>query len=170
MIQTLMSFIFWWTLQLVTRMATTVIGQIEPFQVGMDDLEKYTERLEQYFVANGIANNAKKVVVLVTTMGSKACILAHEQLSSSSKTCYQDLCGVSSGHEGTFEAHSHLQSWSDSSSTNRTRRKGKACPSTWLYFDSWPIAASLKTIWTRLSGTDWSVDFACRGDCWPWKG
>ena len=33
---------------------STVIGQVESFQLGTEDWEQYTERLEQFFLANGI--------------------------------------------------------------------------------------------------------------------
>ena len=42
-------------------MATTIIGQVEAFQPGVDDWEQYTERLEQYFVANDIVDADKKL-------------------------------------------------------------------------------------------------------------
>ena len=39
-------------------MATrNLIGQVEPFQLGVEDWDQYTERLEQYFVCNGIEDD-----------------------------------------------------------------------------------------------------------------
>ena len=35
------------------------IGKVEPFQLGVDDWEQYTERLEQYFVANAVEDADK---------------------------------------------------------------------------------------------------------------
>ena len=46
-------------------MASGTIGQVEPFQLGVEDWDQYTERLEQYFVCNEIPNE-KKVAVLIT--------------------------------------------------------------------------------------------------------
>ena len=52
-------------------MATpTLIGHIEPFQLGSDDWDQYTERLEQYFLANGIPED-KRVAAFVTIVGGK---------------------------------------------------------------------------------------------------
>jgi len=52
----------------------TQIGQIEPFQPGMDDWDQYTERLEQYFIAN-ITTDDKKLAVFLTLVGSKTYVL-----------------------------------------------------------------------------------------------
>ena len=49
----------------------TRIGQIEPFQPGVDDWDQYTERLEQYFIANNITTDDKKLAVFLTLVGSK---------------------------------------------------------------------------------------------------
>jgi len=59
-----------------TRMAHGTIGQIEPF-----DRPTYVEQLEQYFQANNIAN-AKKVVTLLTVVGSKTYSLMRDLLTS----------------------------------------------------------------------------------------
>ena len=54
-------------------MATAgTIGQLEQFKPGTDDWEQYQERLDQYFVANGIEGEDKKRAVLLTVMGSQA--------------------------------------------------------------------------------------------------
>ena len=52
-------------------MTTNTIGQVEPFQQGVDDWEQYTERLEQYFIANGIEGDNKKLAVFLTVVGAK---------------------------------------------------------------------------------------------------
>ena len=53
-------------------MATsTVIGQVEPFQLGTEDREQYTERLEQFFLVNGIDNNGKMLAAFLTVVGAK---------------------------------------------------------------------------------------------------
>lgn len=62
-------------------MATTVIGQVEAFQPEQDDWEQYTERLEQYFVANGITEGAKKLAVFLTVIGVKAYALLSDLLA-----------------------------------------------------------------------------------------
>ena len=50
---------------------STVIGQVEPFQLGTEDWEQYTERLEQFFLANGIDDDGKKLAVFLTVVGAK---------------------------------------------------------------------------------------------------
>ena len=39
------------------------IGRVEPFQIGVDDWDQYTERQEQYFTANSITEGDKKRAV-----------------------------------------------------------------------------------------------------------
>ena len=51
-------------------MASGTIGRVEPFQLGVEDWDQYTERLEQYFVCNEIPNE-KKVAVLITIVGTE---------------------------------------------------------------------------------------------------
>ena len=53
-------------------MAAATLGQLEPFDPQVDDWVMYTERTEQFFVANGITDDAKKVAVLLTVIGGKA--------------------------------------------------------------------------------------------------
>ena len=48
-------------------MAAATLGQLEPFDPQVDDWVMYTERTEQFFVANGIIDDAKKVSVLLTS-------------------------------------------------------------------------------------------------------
>ena len=50
---------------------STVIGQVEPFQLGTEDWEQYTERLKQFFLANGIDDDGKKLAVFLTVVGAK---------------------------------------------------------------------------------------------------
>ena len=47
-------------------------GHIEPFEMESDDWELYTERLDQFLLANGIDDDKKKVAVFVTVIGQKA--------------------------------------------------------------------------------------------------
>ena len=50
--------------------ATGVIGKLESFEPGHDDWLLYTERLEQFFVANDINDDKKKVAMLLTALGA----------------------------------------------------------------------------------------------------
>ena len=52
----------------ITFMATGVIGKLESFEPGHDNWLVYTERLEQFFVANDIDADKKKVAVLLTAI------------------------------------------------------------------------------------------------------
>ena len=52
-------------------MATSIgsVGTVEPFNRDTDNWTYYCERLEQYFVANGISDEAKQRAVLLTGCG-----------------------------------------------------------------------------------------------------
>ena len=52
------------------RNAVGVIGRIEPFEDTVETWTSYTERLEQYFEVNDIAED-KKVPALLTLLGGK---------------------------------------------------------------------------------------------------
>ena len=47
------------------------IGKVVPFQLGVADWEQYTERLEQYFVANAVVDADKKRAVLLIVVGKE---------------------------------------------------------------------------------------------------
>ena len=59
---------------------TNLIGQVEAFQPGIDDWEQYTERLEQYFVANKVVDEAQQLAVSITVVGSKTYALLSDLL------------------------------------------------------------------------------------------
>ena len=66
---------------------TTLVGQVEAFQPGVDDWEQYTERLGQYFAANGIEDEAKKLAVFLTVVEAKTyTLLAPEKPATKSYT------------------------------------------------------------------------------------
>ena len=52
-------------------------------KIGVDT---YAERLEQYFVANGIQDDTNKVAVLLCVMGEKQYELAHNLLAPAKPT------------------------------------------------------------------------------------
>ena len=54
------------------------LGHVDSFNV---DWNLYVERLGQYFVANDVTTDAKKVAILLTVMGSKAYELLHSLLA-----------------------------------------------------------------------------------------
>ena len=53
-------------------MAATTLGQLELFDSQVYNWVMCTEQTEQFFVANGITNDAKKVTRLLTVIGGKA--------------------------------------------------------------------------------------------------
>ena len=56
---------------------------MEPFDLNKDDWSRYrsTERLGQFFVANDVKDDAKKVAVFLTVIESKAYDLLHSLLA-----------------------------------------------------------------------------------------
>ena len=62
-------------------MAAATLGQLEPFDPQVDDWVIYTERTEQFFVANGITDDAKKVAVLLTVIEGIAYALLRNLLA-----------------------------------------------------------------------------------------
>ena len=68
---------------LATRM-TTAVGKIEPFDPSNgEDWTHYVERLEYYFLANGIQAADKKRAVLISVMGPQAYKLLRNLISPS---------------------------------------------------------------------------------------
>ena len=80
-------------------MAVATLGQVEPFDLESDDWVLYTERLEQFFVANAKVDN-KKVAVLLTVIGAKAYSLLRNLLAPTkpADTAYADLVKVMKDH------------------------------------------------------------------------
>ena len=58
----------------MTAQPKPTLGTMDPFDPDIDSWPAYSERLEQFFVANNIADG-KKVAVLLTVIGTKACTL-----------------------------------------------------------------------------------------------
>ena len=78
----------------------SVLGQVEPFELGNDDWVLYTERLDQFFLANGITDNQKKVAVLLTAIGPKAYSLLRNLLAPVKPATkeYSELIDVMKNH------------------------------------------------------------------------
>ena len=56
------------TQQLVTSygiMATVTLGQVEPFELEGGNWNVYTERQDEFLVANGVADDTKKIAVFL---------------------------------------------------------------------------------------------------------
>ena len=67
------------TQQLATRMAT--LGSIESFRPGSEDWNAYSERFDQYIIANDIKDEKKIVATFLTTIGSKTYNLLRDLLA-----------------------------------------------------------------------------------------
>ena len=75
------------------------LGHVEPFDLNKD-WSRYTERLGQFFVANDVKDDAKKVAVFLTVIGSKAYDLLHSLLAPEvpSSKKYEELVAVLGEH------------------------------------------------------------------------
>ena len=62
-------------------MATATLGQVESFEVEGGDWNVYFERLDQFLVANGVVDDAKKVAVFLTVIGGRAYALLRNLLT-----------------------------------------------------------------------------------------
>ena len=62
-------------------MAAATLRQLELFDPQVDDWVTCTERTEQFFIANGITDDAKKIAVLLTVIGGKAYALLRNLLA-----------------------------------------------------------------------------------------
>ena len=79
---------------------TNLIGQVEAFQPGIDDREQYTERLEQYFVANKVVDEVQQLAVFITIVGSKTYALLSDLLApvKPADKSYKELKDVLKAH------------------------------------------------------------------------
>ena len=82
---------------------TNLIGQVEAFQPGIDDWEQYTERLEQYFVANKVVDETRQLAVLITVIGSKTYALLSDLLAPVKPAGRQELQGAERPAKGSSE-------------------------------------------------------------------
>jgi len=83
----------------ISRMVATLIGHVEPFQLGVEDWDQYTERLEQYFIASEIAAE-NKVAMLLTVVGAKTYSLLRD-LIAPTKPANQDVRGIGGCDQGS---------------------------------------------------------------------
>ena len=52
-------------------MATRLVGALGPFNPSKMQWTSYTERIEEYLLANGVEDDKKKVTVLLSTVGDE---------------------------------------------------------------------------------------------------
>ena len=81
-------------------MATSQIGKISEFVPSKEDWTQYVERLEHFFVANGIESAEKKRAVLLTVIGPTAYRRLRNLLSSAKlgETDYKNLVDAMQKH------------------------------------------------------------------------
>ena len=79
-------------------MATTgTLGRVDEFDIARDDWPQYVERLEHFFIANGIDDVGKKRAVLLSVVGSATYKTLRNILSPGEKT-YTELVEKLSRH------------------------------------------------------------------------
>ena len=80
--------------------SASILGQVEAFEPGSADWLLYTERLEQFFVANGIDDDKNKVAVFLTVIGAQAYALLRNLLAPTkpASTKYKELVVVMKDH------------------------------------------------------------------------
>ena len=81
-------------------MAVAAFGSIETFDVNDGEFDEYVERLQQYFVANDITGDNKKVAVFVTVMGKDTYTILRNLLSpvKPNEKTFEDIVNVLRGH------------------------------------------------------------------------
>ena len=81
-------------------MDKSIVGHIEPFELQGGDWVLYTERVEQFFIANGIEDNKKKVATLLIVIGDKAYSLLRNLLAPTkpAEKTYGELVDVMKRH------------------------------------------------------------------------
>ena len=59
----------------------SLFGGVEPFDLRNGNFAEYLERLEQYFIANGVDNNERKAAIFITMIGKETCSLLRSLVS-----------------------------------------------------------------------------------------
>ena len=62
-------------------MATLTLGCLEPYDSTKEDWSAYTERFEQFILANGVEEENKIVATFLTIVGSKTCNLLRDLMA-----------------------------------------------------------------------------------------
>ena len=86
------------TQQLAMRMAT--LGTMESVSPGTEDWQAYSERFEQYMIANEIEDEKKIVAMFLTTIGSKTYNVLRDLLAPAelSEVKFQELVKTLKDH------------------------------------------------------------------------
>ena len=91
------------TQQLATSyriMATVTLGQVELFELEGGDWNVYTERLDQFLMANGVAEGAKKVAAFLRVIGGRVYAMLRNLLAPTKPVnkSYSELVKVMKDH------------------------------------------------------------------------
>ena len=75
-------------------------GQVGAFIKGQEGWKQYVKRLEQYLIANGVENTAKKHAIFLSTIGPQAYKLFSSLVAPTSpgEKSYADLVQVMKDH------------------------------------------------------------------------
>ena len=81
-------------------MATSTLGSLDPFDAAKEDWSAYTERFEQFILANGVEGEKKIVATFLTIVGSKTYNLLRDLLAPEkpSSRKYAELIEVLQKH------------------------------------------------------------------------
>ena len=76
-----------------------IIGTMEPFDLTKGDWQAYSERLEQFFVANGVEGD-KRVATFVTVIGTETYSLLRTVVAPATPATksYEDLVAALKAH------------------------------------------------------------------------
>ena len=79
---------------------SSLFGVINPFNLNDGDFSEYYERIEQYFIANKIEDEAQKTAIFITVIGDETYSLLKNLLAPTkpSTKSAKDLAKVLTGH------------------------------------------------------------------------
>lgn len=79
---------------------TIMFGHMGPYNKSLEDFASYEERLQQFFIANGITDNQKQLAIFLTTMGPSCYKLLKDLLAPNTpaQSTYADVVRTLSDH------------------------------------------------------------------------
>ena len=77
------------------------LGRIDAFDAAAEEWSSYTERLDHYYIANGIENEDKKRSIFLTVCGAATYQLIRDLLSPAAPTTksFKELCDLVKAHQ-----------------------------------------------------------------------
>jgi hypothetical protein len=81
-----------------------LVGTLEPFDHQTEEWDRYIERVNNYFVANGIDGNERRAAILLTAVGARNYKIISDLASPAlpSTLQYARICDLFRGH---FTSH-----------------------------------------------------------------